>query len=153
MTDSPRKQHGLTLVEVLVAAIILAVGLIGLAGLQIQGLRVGQVAANGSTAGMLANQLAEHIRINASNAGSYTTLTSASCPPASTAQHLVDYCLAYDTVNSRYRSHSSNEAVAVTCLNCPNPIPRYQVSISWTDMSQTGNADDNVYAISFILSE
>ena len=153
MTDSPRQQHGMTLVEVLVAAIILAVGLIGLAGLQIQGLRVGQVAANGSTAGMLANQLAEHIRINASNAGSYTTLTSASCPPAPTSQHLVDYCLAYDAVNSRYRSHSSNEAVAVTCLNCPDPIPRYQVSISWTDMSQTGNADDNVYAISFVLSE
>lgn len=153
MIDFSRQQRGLTLVEVLVAATILAIGLIGLAGLQIQGLRVGQVAANGSTAGILANQLAEHIRINASNAGSYTTLTSASCPPASTSQHLVDYCLAYDAVNSRYRSHSSNEAVAVTCLNCPNPIPRYQVSISWTDMSQTGNSDDNGYVISFVLSE
>ena len=153
MIDFSRQQRGLTLVEVLVAATILAIGLIGLAGLQIQGLRVGQVAANGSTAGILANQLAEHIRINASNAGSYTTLTSASCPPASTLQHLVDYCLAYDAVNSRYRSHSSNEAVAVTCLNCPNPIPRYQVSISWTDMSQTGNSDDNGYVISFVLSE
>ena len=149
-----RQESGLTLIEVLVAAVLLALGLIGLAGLQIQGLRAGQVASNGQTASVFANQLVENMRINEINAGGYATLTSSSCPPSgSPSQHVIDYCSVYDSVSGLYQSHSSNEAVAVTCLNCPNPIPRYQVSISWAEMSQTGGVEDNSYSISFALSQ
>jgi type IV pilus assembly protein PilV len=147
-----RKQSGFTLVEVLVSALILAIGLIGIVGLQIHGLRIGVVAENGKSAGSLANQLVESIRLNAVNAGSYTALTSTDCPPASPAsQHLLDYCSVYDTVTSRYRSHSANEAVAVSCLNCPNPVPQYQVTVSWAEMHQTGTSGDNTYVVGFVL--
>ena len=146
------KQSGFTLVEVLVAALILAIGLIGIVGLQIHGLRVGVMADNGKSAGSLANQLVESIRLNAVNAGSYTALTSSDCPATSPAsQHLLDFCSVHDSVTSKYRSHGSNEAVAVSCLNCPNPIPQYQVNISWAEMGQTGTSGDNTYAVGFIL--
>ena len=147
-----RKEHGFTLVEVLVAALILAIGLIGIVGLQIHGLRIGVVAENGKSAGSLANQLVESIRLNAVNAGSYPGLTSSDCPPAPTAsQHLLDYCFVYNAVTSKYRNHSSNEAVAVSCLNCPNAVPRYQVTVSWAEMNQTGTSGDNTYVVGFIL--
>ena len=145
------KQSGFTLVEVLVAALILAIGLIGIVGLQIHGLRIGVVAENGTSAGSLANQLVESIRLNAANADSYATLTASDCPPASTSQHLLDYCSVHDTFIGRYRSHSTNEAVAVSCLNCPDPVPRYQVTVSWTEMNQTGSSADNTYVVGFVL--
>lgn len=153
----PRRQAGLTLVEVLVAAVILAVGVIGTAMLQIQGLRSGQAAGNGLTAGVLGNQLAELIRLNSTNAPDYVGLTSSACPaptPATLAtQYRTDFCAVYGAVTGRYQAHSSNPAVSVSCLNCPNAVPRYRVTISWAEMTQTGSLGDNAYSVDFILPD
>jgi type IV pilus assembly protein PilV len=59
-----KKQGGFTLIEVLIAVIILAVGLLGLAGLQARGLGNNQSAYNRSQATQLAYDIADRMRAN-----------------------------------------------------------------------------------------
>ena len=58
------KNTGFTLIEVLIAMIILAVGLLGLAGLQATSLRNNQSAYNRSVATQLAYDIADRMRAN-----------------------------------------------------------------------------------------
>lgn len=59
-----RKTRGFTLLEVLVAIVVLAVGLLGLAGLQMLSLNYNQTALQRSTAVLQAYDLADRIRAN-----------------------------------------------------------------------------------------
>jgi type IV pilus assembly protein PilV len=66
-----RAQRGVSLVEVLVASVVLSIGLLGLAGLQAAGLRVGQSSILRSQAAQMAYDMADRMRVNAANAKDY----------------------------------------------------------------------------------
>jgi type IV pilus assembly protein PilV len=57
-------QTGFTMVEVLIALFILSIGLLGMAGIQVQGLRGTTSSTMRSQATILANDIAERARIN-----------------------------------------------------------------------------------------
>lgn len=63
-----RHDHGFTLIEVLVAVLVLSIGLLGLAGLQASGLRNNYDAYLQTQATNLANDFADRIRANRSAA-------------------------------------------------------------------------------------
>jgi len=67
------KQRGFTLIEVLVTVIILAIGLLGLAGLQLGGLRYSFSAYQRSQATIMANDIVDRMRANrtVAEAGAY----------------------------------------------------------------------------------
>lgn len=67
------KERGFTLIEVLVTVIVLAIGLLGLAGLQLGGLRYSYSAYQRSQATILANDIVDRMRANptVAGAGSY----------------------------------------------------------------------------------
>ena len=65
----PRRQAGFTLVEVMVAALVLSVGLLGLAGLQAASLMNNQSSFMRSQASALAYDLADRMRTNVAGAG------------------------------------------------------------------------------------
>lgn len=65
----PHSTRGFTMIEVLIAVLVLAVGLIGLAGMQAGGLRMNNSAYLRSQATVLAEDLADRARANFS--GSY----------------------------------------------------------------------------------
>jgi type IV pilus assembly protein PilV len=75
-TDNARcaRQHGMTLIEILVAIVVLSVGLLGLAGLQLKGLQVNQGSIYRWQAAMLAEDIADRIRADRLGAlgGAYT---------------------------------------------------------------------------------
>lgn len=66
------QQRGFTLIEVLVSIVILAVGLVGIAGLQAQSLRSSQDSYFRTQANTFANDLADRMRANATVATSST---------------------------------------------------------------------------------
>lgn len=65
------RQRGLSLIEVLVAIFILAVGLLGLAAMQLQSLKFTQGSQWRSQANFLAYDIVERVRANRSNVSSY----------------------------------------------------------------------------------
>jgi len=73
-----KQQSGFTLIEVLVSALILAVGIVGVAGLQGVSLRSNQSAFMRSQATAFAYDLADRMRSNVpgANAGSYDPATA-----------------------------------------------------------------------------
>lgn len=81
---SMKANAGFTLIEVLVAVVILALGLIGLAGLQATGLANNQSAYNRSQVSQLAYDISDRMRSNASSAAAYVAATAPgsipSCP-------------------------------------------------------------------------
>ena len=75
---SLRRQKGISLIEVLVSTLILAIGLVGVAGLQAFALKNNQSAQMRSQASALAYDLADRMRGNvaAANAGMYNPATA-----------------------------------------------------------------------------
>jgi len=93
-----RGQSGFTLIEVLVSALILAIGLVGVAGLQAMSLKNNQSAYTRSQASALAYDLADRMRTNVTgaNAGFYSPAnaqrhgscsTAVGCSVQQMAQH------------------------------------------------------------------
>lgn len=85
-----RPQHGVSLVESLVAATVLSLGLLGLASLQATSLRFNTSALQRSTATFLAYDIADRMRANRAAAlnGHYDAQALADPPPACTSATL-----------------------------------------------------------------
>ena len=82
-----KTNSGFTLIEVLIAMLILAVGLLGLAGMQITGMRNNLSAYNRSLATQLAYDMADRMRANVADAGTFGASTYITLnPTAATAQ-------------------------------------------------------------------
>ena len=80
------RQKGFTLIEVLVAVIVLAIGLLGMAGLQATALRYTSTAYQRSQATSLAYDIADRMRANvgAARAGAYNIPLNATAPTGNT---------------------------------------------------------------------
>ncbi len=70
---TPRSSHGMSLIEILVAVIVLSIGLLGIAALQIQSKRSNFEAIQRTTATMLTHEIVERMRNNASRLEDYLT--------------------------------------------------------------------------------
>jgi type IV pilus assembly protein PilV len=64
-----RKQRGFSLIEALITLFVFAIGILTVAGLQLISKKANYDAAQRTTAGMLANDIAERMRANLSNNG------------------------------------------------------------------------------------
>jgi type IV pilus assembly protein PilV len=79
-------QRGMTLIEILVAVVVLSIGLLGLAGLQVKGLQVNQGSTFRWQAAMLAEDMADGIRADVLNATAYAgSYTAGGGPSGGTA--------------------------------------------------------------------
>jgi len=63
-----------------VASVVLSIGLLGLAGLQASGLRVGQSSIHRGLAGQMAYDIVERMRVNAASASDYEIAIESSAP-------------------------------------------------------------------------
>lgn len=64
MRSNRLKQSGFTLIEALVALVVLSVGMLGIAGLYVEGLRASKTSIYRTTAVTLAADMADRIRAN-----------------------------------------------------------------------------------------
>jgi type IV pilus assembly protein PilV len=150
------KSAGFTLIEVLIAMLVLAVGLLGLAGLQVISLRNNQSAYNRSQATQLAYDMADRIRANPSDANklensAYVAVTPAvfqsscnsspGCIPELMAQN--DRALWNANIISTLGSISTGSVNV-------DPITRiFTITINWDD-NRSGTANLS-FAMSFQL--
>lgn len=123
---------GFTLIEVLVAVLILAIGLLGLAELQVVGLRNNYNAYLRSQAILLAYDIAERMRANpvGLSSGAYLgTATSDDCEASTcTPQQMAGYDLRQwiDAVTTAQLPSSSANITAGGAI--------YSIVISWSEL-------------------
>jgi type IV pilus assembly protein PilV len=137
------KNSGFTLIEVLIAMVVLAVGLLGLAGLQATSLRNNQSAYNRSQATELAYELADRMRANVTGKAAYTAilpssatakancLTTTGCSPAEMAEN--DLFEWNSAVRNNLPSGIGTLAVAANV---------FTINITWDD-DRDGNDTNN----------
>ncbi len=83
LLHSGKAQCGMTLIEVLIAVLVLVIGMLGMAAMQLQSIKFAESAKWRSHATFLAYDIVERIRANKSNAASYAHAAGASGPSES----------------------------------------------------------------------
>ena len=156
------QQGGFTLLEILVAMVVISLGLLGLAGLQALSLRNNQVAHYRSIASQQAYDMGDRIRANLAGVrlGQYDNL-AASIPadpncfttgcgrpqttsPANSQMAQTDQ-FQWNTLNSRVLPAGAGsvrciEGPAATCaINNANTNRIFEITVSWTERTAAGN--------------
>jgi type IV pilus assembly protein PilV len=75
--DAPHRQRGFSLVEVLIALVIMSVGMLGIAGLYVQSMQVGRTSMFRHHAVTLAGDVADRIRANPTAGAAYIVVGGA----------------------------------------------------------------------------
>ncbi len=131
--------------------LVLAVGLLGLAGLQAASLGNNQSAYNRSQATQLAYDLADRMRANVAGAATYTTPGAAAAKPN---------CLTTAGCNSTDMAKNDlsewNAAVSSTLPSGSGTLPApiagvYTITITWDDDRNGIDADNTSFSTSFRL--
>ncbi len=172
--DSPgrniRRMGGFTLMEVLIAMVVLSIGLLGLAGLQAAGLRNNHSAYLRSQATILAYDMADRVRANLDHGAGVVDpahfyddptptqnancVGSAGCTQAQMAQHD-----AYEWTQALAAALPSGQGVV--CLDstpadgddaaspeCDGGGNLYAIKVWWDD-DRDGSVDDDRFVVSF----
>ncbi len=142
---------GFTMVEFLVAVIVLSIGLIGLAGLQLTSLRDNTRAYMRSQASLLASDLADRVRANPTT--NYTAVsasqnTSCLSKPGCTASEMAQHDL-FDWNNKLpvelnngagliCMDSTPNDGTGIGSPQCDNSGNNFAIKIWWQD-EQTNN--------------
>jgi len=145
--SSSTRLRGFTLVEALVALVVLSIGMLGIAALYVESLKAGRSAIYRTQAVNLAADMADRIRVNPATdgtvAGAYTgagadnacTGGFTDCTPADMAAH--DVFLWRQVIQNLLPNGQGVIAYDA------GPIPdQYTITISW---SEVGEADPAVY--------
>lgn len=135
-------QRGATLLEVLIAVLVLSVGLLGVAALQASALRNSQSSYERSQATILTYSLFDAMRADMANVATYNTGGQLCAPPAGAS--LRDTQLADWMANLRANLGTA-ASTCVSVAGCGVAGADCEVSIEWDDSRGTGgNATERV---------
>lgn len=137
-----RRQSGFSLVEVLIALVIMSVGMLGIAGLYVQGMQAGRTSMFRHHAVTLAGDVADRIRANPRAGVAYNHAANATGTDNSCVNGGVDCNPAAMAANDIFLWQAQADDtlptgdVAVVFNAGPNP-PTYQITVSWTEPGDT----------------
>lgn len=137
------KNTGFTLIEILIAMLVLAVGLLGLAGLQATSLRNNQSAYNRSQAIQLAYDLADRMRANVAGVGTYTAILPSAAVAQGSCLTVSATCTAAVMAQNDLFEWNSAVSTALpsgsgTIISVAGNI--FTITITWDD-NRDGNVD------------
>lgn len=150
------RSRGFTMVEVLVALVVLSVGMLGIAGLYVITLRSGGSAINRMQAVSLATDITDRIRANrtanvayggpAANNACFGLAAVADCAPAAMAA--ADLSVWTAQLLQALPAGNGNVVVAPTALVVSGgPVFQYTITVNWTET----NADAQSYTMSVLI--
>lgn len=140
-----KKNTGFTLIEVLIAMLVLAIGLLGLAGLQASSLRNNQSAYHRSQVTQLAYDIADRMRANSVDAekfagSKYIMVQPVIATAKANCTAVAGVCSTADMAENDLKEW--NDAVTSTLPSGQGTIAQgssiYSITISWDD-NRDGN--------------
>jgi type IV pilus assembly protein PilV len=137
--DPRQCQQGVGLVEVLVALLLLAIGVVGFAGLQVRAISATSEAFQRSQAMVLARDVSERIRVNNSDAARAIYANNSKWTGVmSSANCLSIFCSAvqlaeYDITQVRLLAKTIGPNGQVQMQDCPSNLARHCLYVSWND--------------------
>jgi len=144
------KNTGFTLIEVLIAMLVLAVGLLGLAGLQATSLKNNQSAYNRSQATQLAYDLADRMRANVAGKTTYTTGTATATSACLTTTGCTKEAMAENDLKEWDDAISATLPSGAGTITVTAGI--YTITINWDDNRDGSvNTSDPNFQTSFQL--
>ena len=144
------KQQGFSMVEILVTVVVIAIGLLGLAGLQATSLRNTEESYQRSQAATLAYDMLDRMRANVAgvSAGDYDSITAA---PGSYTDCTANTCTVSEMADFNNGDWQANIAAALPSgggtVSGNGSGSVFTITISWDD-----DRDPNTAAASFTLS-
>ncbi|MEZ5562046.1 MAG: type IV pilus modification protein PilV [Gammaproteobacteria bacterium] len=139
-TTAPSAVRGFTLIEVLVALVVMSVGMLGIAALYLEGLRAGRTAIYRTTAVNLAADMADRIRANQRAGNAY----AGNGPGADQSCVNGDEdCTPAELASDDWFSWSSQidaqlpEGASAEILASAGPAPVYTITLRWPEIGQT----------------
>lgn len=139
-----KNTNGFTLVELMVAILVLAIGLLGLAGLQVTGLSSNHNAYLRTQATLLAQDMADRMRDNRGNlaayAGTYAGTASPASPPCEASSS--SPCSSADLVGSDIFAWTQGLAQLPGGVGTITAVGGgvYTISIQWNEHEDTQDA-------------
>lgn len=133
------RNRGFSLVEVLIALVVMSVGMLGIAGLYVQGLQAGRTSMFRHHAVTLAGDVADRIRANPIAGAAYNHAANATGTDNNCVAGGVD-CIAADMAandiflwQAQATETLPSGAVAVVFATPVGAPPTYQITVSWTE--------------------
>jgi len=132
--NAPRRQRGFSLVEVLIALVIMSVGMLGIAGLFVQSMQAGRTAMFRHHAVTLAGDVADRIRANPTAGGAYALGGVDSGCVAQGVDCSAPQMAANDIFlwSQQAGDQLPNGQVQITFDGAVTP-PSYTIEVSWTE--------------------
>jgi len=136
-----RPRHkGFTLVEVLVALVVMSVGMLGIAALYLEGLRAGRTALYRTTAITLAADMADRIRANRNAGPAYAgTGPGADGDCVNGAADCTAEALAADDWldwSSQLSARLPEGATGEVQVDAAAPAATYTITVAWPEIGQ-----------------
>jgi type IV pilus assembly protein PilV len=133
-----RNQTGFSLVEVLIALVIMSVGMLGIAGLYVEGMKAGRTSTFRHHAVTLASDVADRIRANPTAGVDYEgargnnncVLGNVDCNPAQMAANDIDLWL------TQADEMLPNGSIAITFDDTVTPNT-YAIDVTWNEAGET----------------
>jgi type IV pilus assembly protein PilV len=131
-------EAGFSMIEVLVTLVILAFGLLGLAGMQSIGLKNSQGSLSRSQATVLGYDIIDRMRSNCMNAlgGDYAIAIGSGIPSAGAAMSSVDLNQWKTALAENLAS--GDASIVVSAPTSAEPVPFATVIVQWNDSRSTG---------------
>lgn len=149
-----KSQAGFTLLEILVAIVVLSIGLLGLAGIQVVSLNNNQVAYYRSIASQQAYDMADRMRANLAGitAGNYNNLTATK--PADPACIATGCTVAQMATTDHYQWLTNSETLlpsgsgTVRCISGPSGCVAtvadsnrvFDITVTWSEKTSAGSS-------------
>ncbi len=131
---APRKARGFTLVEVLIALLVLSIGMLGIAALYLESLRASRSALVRTQAVTLAADIGDRIRANRTPAGNYDCGGTCEAGEGGNAIAVGDLNAWRAAVAAQLPGGVGSVAFLAGGANTPDA---YTVTISWTEIGYT----------------
>lgn len=139
------REYGVSLVEVLIAVLVLSVGVLGAASLQLNAMRYSASAGYSTQAAIISRDILDRMRANPSALASYATASiSGACTASAGGASIVLADIADFTRAVTCQLPGADASIAVAGR-------RVTVSIAWSEARIRADAPDTVFVVSSVV--